>query len=106
VDCVFIGYDVNSNACRFLVHKSVNLEIHVNTVIESDNTEFFEHIYLYKTECESTTKRPKQPRKESTENILPNEDPRRSNMIKRYSCVDNINHHSIHNISPSIITYH
>ena len=37
IDCVFIGYVVNSKACRFLVHKSDNPEIHVNTIIESDN---------------------------------------------------------------------
>ena len=30
IDCVFIGYVVNSKACRFLVHKSDNPEIHVN----------------------------------------------------------------------------
>ena len=41
IDCVFIGYAANSKACRFLVHKSDNLEIHVNTIIESDNAEFF-----------------------------------------------------------------
>ena len=40
IDCVFIGYAVNSKACRFLVHKSDNPEIHVNTIIESDNVKF------------------------------------------------------------------
>ena len=40
IDCVFIGYVVNSKAFRFLVHKSDNPEIHVNTIIESDNGEF------------------------------------------------------------------
>ena len=59
IDCVFIGYAVNSKACRFLVHKSDNPEIHVNTIIESDNTEFFENIYLYIIENESTSERPK-----------------------------------------------
>ena len=44
VDCVFIGYTANSKACRFLVHKYDNPEIHVNTIIESDNAEFFENI--------------------------------------------------------------
>ena len=37
IDYVFIGYAVNSKACRFLVHKYDNPEIHVNTIIESDN---------------------------------------------------------------------
>ena len=67
VDCVFIGYVVNSKACRFFVHKSDNPEIHVNTIIESDNAEFFENIYPYKTESESTSERPKRPREESME---------------------------------------
>ena len=59
VDCVFIRYAVNSKACRFLVHKSDNPEIHVDTIIESDNAEFFENIYPYKTERESKNERPK-----------------------------------------------
>ena len=41
VDCVFIEYVVNSKAYRLLVPKSDNLEINVNTIIESDNAEFF-----------------------------------------------------------------
>ena len=41
VDCVFIGYVVNNKACGFLVHKSDNPEIHVNTIIESDCRVFF-----------------------------------------------------------------
>ena len=41
IDCVFIGYAVNSKACRFFVHNSDNPEIHVNTIIESDNVKFF-----------------------------------------------------------------
>ena len=40
IDCVCIGYTVNSKACQFLVHKSDNLEVHVNTIIESDNVKF------------------------------------------------------------------
>ena len=78
INCVFIGYAVNSKACRFLVHKSDDPEIHVNTIIESDNAEFFENIYPYKTESESTSERPKRPREESMENILTSEEPRRS----------------------------
>ena len=78
VDYVFIGYAVNSKACRFLVQKSDNPEIHVNMIIESDNAEFFENIYPYKTESDSTSERPKQPREESMKNILTSEEPRRS----------------------------
>ena len=40
VDCVFIGYAMNSKACRFLVHKYDNPDIHVNMIIESNNAEF------------------------------------------------------------------
>ena len=40
VDCVFIGYAQNSNAYRFLVHKSEIPYIHVNTIIESRDTSF------------------------------------------------------------------
>ena len=53
VDCVFIGYVVNNKACGFLVHKSDN------PIIESYNAEFFEKIYPYKIESESTSERPK-----------------------------------------------
>ena len=55
MDCVFIGYGVNCKACGFSFNKYDNTEIHVNMIIETDNVEFFEHIHLYKTECESTS---------------------------------------------------
>ena len=58
-----------------MVHKSDNPEIHVNTIIESDNAEFFENIYPYKTESESTSEKPKRPREESMENILTSKEP-------------------------------
>ena len=41
VDCVFIGYANNSSAYRFLVHRSENSDMHVNTIIESRNALFF-----------------------------------------------------------------
>ena len=69
---------MNSKACRFLVHKFGNPEIHVSTIIESDNTDLFENIYLYKTKCDSTCERPKRPREESMENTLTIEDPTHS----------------------------
>ena len=40
--------------------------------------QFFENIYPYKTESESTSETPKRPREESMENILTSEEPRRS----------------------------
>ena len=75
---------LNSKACRFLVHKSDNPEIHVNTIIESDNAEFFENIYPYKNETESTSERPKRPQEESMENILTSEEPRRSTRQRKF----------------------
>ena len=42
-DCMFIGYASNSVAHRFLVLKSDVLEY--NTIIETKNAEFFEHIF-------------------------------------------------------------
>ena len=47
VDCIFIGYAQNSSAYRFLVYKSNNLDIHKNTIMESKNALFFEHIFPY-----------------------------------------------------------
>ena len=42
-DCMFIGYASNSAVYRFLVLKSDVLEC--NTIIETKNIEFFEHIF-------------------------------------------------------------
>ena len=35
MDCIFIGFALNSSAYRFLVHKSKIPDIHVNMIIES-----------------------------------------------------------------------
>ena len=53
VDCIFIGYAQNSNAYRFLVHKSNIPDIHVNTIIESRDASFFENIFPYNIVYES-----------------------------------------------------
>ena len=53
MDCVFIRYATNSKACQFLVHKSKHLDVHNNTIMESDNSEFFEHLYPFKTKLDS-----------------------------------------------------
>ena len=53
IDCVFIGYAQNSNAYRFLVHKSEIPDIHVNTIIESRDASFFENIFPYNIVYES-----------------------------------------------------
>ena len=48
VNCVFIGYANNSSAYRFLICKSDIPDMHVNTIIESRNASFFEHIFPYR----------------------------------------------------------
>ncbi|KAL2505529.1 Uncharacterized protein Adt_21150 [Abeliophyllum distichum] len=58
VDCIFIGYAHNSSAYRFLVLDSKISDIHKNTIMESRNASFFEHLFLYKSkEEESSFKR-------------------------------------------------
>ena len=55
VDCVFIGYAQNSTAYRFLVYESEILDIHKNTIMESRNVTFFEHIFSYRSIKESSS---------------------------------------------------
>ena len=50
VDCIFIGKTQNSSAYRFLVYKSEILDIHKNTIMESRNVSFFEHIFPCKSD--------------------------------------------------------
>ena len=58
IDCIFIGYAINSSVYRFLVHKFDIPDIHVNTIIESRNASFFENIFPSKNACdESSLKR-------------------------------------------------
>ena len=52
IDCIFIGYAINSCAYRFLVHKYDIPDIHVNTIIESRNASFFENIFPSKNACD------------------------------------------------------
>ncbi|PHT43609.1 hypothetical protein CQW23_17634 [Capsicum baccatum] len=78
VDCVFIEYVKSSKACRFSVHKSEYLDINENTITVSDNAEFFEHIYLYKTRHEQSSGGSKQPRDEPSEDVHSDENPRHS----------------------------
>jgi len=54
MDCVFIGYALNSSAYRFLVHKSELSDIHINMIIESRDI-FFEDIFPYKQEEDKTS---------------------------------------------------
>ena len=46
IDCVFIGFANASAAYRFLVYKSEVHDIHVNTILESIDAEFFEDVFL------------------------------------------------------------
>ena len=58
VDAILIGYAHNSNAYRFLVHKSDNSRVYKNTILESRNATFFEYVYPLKSvEHVSTYKR-------------------------------------------------
>ena len=51
IDCIFIGYAINSSAYLFLMHKYDIPDIHVNTIIESRNESFFENIFPSKNAC-------------------------------------------------------
>ena len=55
MDCIFIGYALNSSAYRFLVHKSEIPDIHVNMIIEFRDAVFFEDIFSYKREADKTS---------------------------------------------------
>ena len=50
VDCIFIGYAHNSSAYRFLVYESKIQDIHRNTIMESRNASFFEHVFPCRSE--------------------------------------------------------
>ena len=54
MDCIFIGYVLNSSAYRFLVYKSEIPDIHVNMIIEFRDVVFFEYIFSYKREEDNT----------------------------------------------------
>jgi hypothetical protein len=48
VDCVFLGYASCSMAYRFLVVKSEVPDVYVDTIMESRDATFFEHIFPMK----------------------------------------------------------
>jgi hypothetical protein len=48
VDCVFLGYASCSIAYRFLVVKSEVPDVYVDTIMESRDATFFEHIFPMK----------------------------------------------------------
>ena len=45
MDCVFIGYTRPGGAFRFLVHNSKNPGICNDTIIESKDASWFEHVF-------------------------------------------------------------
>ena len=51
-DAMFIGYAENSATYRFLVTKSENSLVDVNTIIETENVDFFENIFPMKLNVE------------------------------------------------------
>ena len=55
IDCIFIGYAINSSAYHFLVHKYDIPDIHVNIIIESRNASFFENKFLSKNSCDGSS---------------------------------------------------
>ena len=55
MDCIFIGYALNSSVYRFLVHKSEIPDIHVNMIIEFRDDVVFEDIFPYKRKTDKTS---------------------------------------------------
>lgn len=47
VDCVSLDFAKDSTAYMFLIIKSDHLDMHVNTILESIDAEFFESIFSY-----------------------------------------------------------
>lgn len=78
IDCVFIGYAINSSAYRFLVHKSEVLDVHVGTIIESRNAVFFEDSFPCKEKEVSSNKRTYDNIHGKNDDLQVNEEPRRS----------------------------
>jgi len=48
MDCIFIGYALNNNVYRLLVHKSEIPDIHLNMIIKFRDIVFFEDVFPYK----------------------------------------------------------
>ena len=46
---MFIGYTHHSASYRFLVTRSDNNVMEINTIVETKNAEFFEHVFSLKT---------------------------------------------------------
>ena len=76
---MFIGYAENSVAYRFLVTKSKNSLVDVNTIIETNNADFFENIFPMKLNSEQQVQK-----RSRDETIEPSKfEPRRSKRDKK-----------------------
>ena len=54
VDCVFLGYAFHSIGYRFLIIKSEVSDMHVGTIMESNDANFFEDIFPMKDKPSSS----------------------------------------------------
>ena len=51
---MFIGYAYHSASYRFLVTRSDNNIMEINTIVETKDAEFFEHVFPLKTHVDKT----------------------------------------------------
>ena len=87
VDCIFIGYAHNSSAYRFVVYESEIPNIHKNTIMESRNASFFEHVFPCRSiENSSSSKRTYETIVEDSQDHYQNDEiedePRRSKRVR------------------------
>ena len=82
IDCIFIGFAHASAAYRFLVYKSEVHDIHVNTILESIDAEFFEHIFPYKENKTSSSNKRIRDEPSTSKVQEQNLEPRRGSRIK------------------------
>ena len=82
VDCIFIGYALNSSAYRFIVHKSENPNMTEGTTIESRNVVFFENIFPCKDKVQQTPNENGEKRARTSSPDLEEVEPRRSKRVR------------------------
>ncbi|KAJ9556753.1 hypothetical protein OSB04_011367 [Centaurea solstitialis] len=70
IDCIYLGPAKNSAAYRFLVYKSQIEDVHINTIIESAEAEFFETSFPYKDKEKSISI----PKKRGNDDITPQDE--------------------------------
>ena len=83
IDCVFIGFANASAAYRFLVYKSDVNDIHVNTIIESVDVEFFENIFPYKEKDQASSSKRIRDEPSTSEVQEQNLEPRKGSRVKK-----------------------